>query len=114
MDAAAKALLDENAVLKAQLAVALAKASEDMALIAAQKLQIAKLQRQIYGQKSERSARLLDQLSLELEELEASATEDDGCARKTRPWSEAGLIADAALQAVQYLASTGAGAPQLK
>ena len=29
MDAAAKALLDENAVLKAQLAVALAKASED-------------------------------------------------------------------------------------
>jgi hypothetical protein len=43
MDASAKALLDENAVLKAQLAVALAKASEDMALIAAQKLQIAKL-----------------------------------------------------------------------
>jgi transposase len=75
MDAAA--LLDENATLKAELAVARAKASEDMALIAAQKLQIAKLQRQIYGQKSERSARLLDQLSLELEELEASATEDE-------------------------------------
>jgi transposase len=77
MDAAAKALLDENAALKAELAVARAKASEDMALIAAQKLQIAKLQRQIYGQKSERSARLIDQLSLELEELEASATEDE-------------------------------------
>jgi transposase len=61
MDAAAKALFDENAVLKAELAVARAKASEDMALIAAQKLQIAKLQRQIHGQKSERSARLLDQ-----------------------------------------------------
>jgi hypothetical protein len=43
MDAADKALLEENAVLKAQLAVALARASEDMALIAAQKLQIAKL-----------------------------------------------------------------------
>ncbi|MGE5387346.1 MAG: IS66 family transposase [Hyphomicrobiales bacterium] len=77
MDAAAKALLDENAALKAELAVARAKASEDMALIAAQKLQIVKLQRQIYGQKSERSARLVDQLSLELEELEASATEDE-------------------------------------
>ncbi|CAN2536530.1 hypothetical+protein [Methylocapsa aurea] len=82
MDAAARALLDENAVLKAQLAVALAKASEDMALIAAQKLQIAKLQRQIYGQKSERSARLLDQLSLELEELEANATEDELAAER--------------------------------
>jgi hypothetical protein len=55
MEAATRALLDENAVLKAQLAVALAKASEDMALIAARKLQIAKLQRQIYGQKLERS-----------------------------------------------------------
>ena len=82
MDAAARALLDENAVLKAQLAVALAKASEDMALIAAQKLQIAKLQHQIYGQKSERSARLLDQLSLELEELEASAAEDELAAER--------------------------------
>ena len=35
-----------------------------MALIAAQKLQIAKLQRQIYGQRSERSTRLIDQLAL--------------------------------------------------
>jgi transposase len=77
MDAVGKALLDENAALKAELAVARAKASEDMALIAAQKLQIAKLERQIYGQKSERSARLLEQLALMFEELEASATEDE-------------------------------------
>jgi transposase len=61
----------------AELAIARAKASEDMALIAAQKLQIAKLQRQIYGQRSERSARLIDQLALVFEELEASATEDE-------------------------------------
>ncbi len=61
----------------AELAVARAKASEDMALIAAQKLQIAKLRRQIYGQRSERSARLIDQLVLEFEELSATATEDD-------------------------------------
>ena len=61
----------------AELAVARAKASEDMALIAAQKLRIAKLERQVYGQRSERSARLIDQLALEFEELEASATEDE-------------------------------------
>jgi transposase len=91
MDAAGQALLEENAALKAalsavqtrsleitaELAVAHAKASEDMALIAAQKLQIAKLQRQVYGQKSERSLRLVEQLALTFEELEASATEDE-------------------------------------
>ena len=48
-----------------------------MALIAAQKLQIAKLERQIYGQRSERSARLIDQLALEFEELSAIASEDE-------------------------------------
>jgi transposase len=61
----------------AELAVARAKASEDLALIAAQKLRIAKLERQIYGQRSERSVRLIDQLALEFEELAASATEDE-------------------------------------
>ena len=61
----------------AELMVARAKASEDMALIAAQKLQIAKLERQIYGQRSERSTRLIEQLALEFEELAASATEDE-------------------------------------
>ena len=61
----------------AELAVARAKASEDVALIAQQKLRIAKLERQVYGQRSERSARLVDQLALEFEELEASATEDE-------------------------------------
>ena len=91
MAPASEALPDNVAALKAalvaerarglevaaELAVARAKASEDMALIAAQKLQIAKLQRQIYGQRSERSVRLIDQLALEFEELEASATEDE-------------------------------------
>jgi transposase len=46
-------------------------------VIAAQKLRIARLERRIYGQRSERSARLIDQLALELEVLEASATEDE-------------------------------------
>jgi hypothetical protein len=60
--------------IAAELAVAHAKASEDSALIAQQKLRIAKLERQIYGQRSERSSRLVDQLALTFEELEASAT----------------------------------------
>jgi transposase len=77
MDAARTTLAEENAALKAELAVARAKASEDMALIAAQKLRIAKLERQVYGQRSERSARLIDQLALAFEDLEASATEDE-------------------------------------
>src|SRR6202042_3934795 len=68
--------------IAAELAVALAKASEDSALIAQQKLQIAKLQRQIYGQRSERSSRLIDQLALTFEELESSATEDELAAEK--------------------------------
>ena len=66
----------------AELAVAHAKAAEDQALIAAQKLRIAKLERQVYGQRSERSARLIEQLSLEFEELAASATQDELAAEK--------------------------------
>ena len=65
-DASAKAL-----EVAAELAVARAKASEDSALIVQQKLRIAKLERQIYGQRSERSSRLIDQLALTFEELEA-------------------------------------------
>jgi hypothetical protein len=77
MDSAAEALPDDVASLKAALLVARAKASEDAALIAAQKLRIAMLERHVYGQRSERSARLIDQLSLTFEELAASATEDE-------------------------------------
>jgi transposase len=46
------------------------------AMIKELKLEIAKLRRDKYGVSSERSARLLDQLELQLEELEAAATED--------------------------------------
>src|ERR1700704_6774713 len=68
--------------IAAELAVVRAKASEDSALIAQQKLRIAKLERQIYGQRSERSSRLIDQLALTFEELEASATEDELAAER--------------------------------
>ncbi|HYA73780.1 MAG TPA: IS66 family transposase, partial [Roseiarcus sp.] len=96
MDLLPDALPDDVAALKAafvaerarrletaaELAVARAKASEDIALIAAQKLRIAKLERQLYGQRSERSERLIEQLSLTFEELEASATEDELAAER--------------------------------
>ena len=47
------------------------------AMIAALRLEIEKLRRTLYGTRSERKARLLEQLELQLEELEATATEDD-------------------------------------
>ena len=63
--------------IEAELVTARARASDDQALIAHLKLLIAKLNRDRFGPRSERSARLLDQLELQLEELEASATEDE-------------------------------------
>jgi transposase len=74
--ALANALAERDAGA-AELAVARAKASEDLALIAHQKLRIAKLERQLYGPRSERSERLIDQLALQFEELAASATGDE-------------------------------------
>src|SRR5260370_7046177 len=107
MDTARDALPDDITALKealaterakaldiaAVLAVARAKTSEDSALIAQQKLRIAKLERQIYGQRSERSSRLVDQLALTFEELEASATEDEIAAESAvaRPTTGRGL-----------------------
>ncbi len=61
----------------AELARAHAEASNATALIAHLQLTIEKMRREIYGPRSERKARLLDQMELELEELEASAAEDE-------------------------------------
>src|ERR1700730_1065687 len=72
-----RAVLAERDARAAELAVARAKASEDLALIAHQKLRIAQLERQIYGPRSERSERLIDQLALQFEEFGASAAEDE-------------------------------------
>ena len=62
---------------EAKLANALAHQSAIEALIAHLKLQIAKLKREQYGPSAERSRRLLDQMELQLEDLEADAAEDD-------------------------------------
>jgi transposase len=72
--ASASADLEEA---RAEAAKAQADRSNHEALIAYFKLEIEKLRRQIYGQRSERTARLLDQMELQLEEVEASATEDE-------------------------------------
>jgi transposase len=71
---ALKALLLKE---RAEVAAAQAKLSDSDAVIAHLKLQIAKLKREQYGQSSERSSRLIDQLELQLEEVEATASEDD-------------------------------------
>lgn len=47
------------------------------AMIARLKLEIEKLRRELFGARSERKARLLDQLEMQLEDLEANATEDE-------------------------------------
>ena len=75
--ALARDAIAQKAIVDAELAVAKALRSEDLALIAHQKLRIAKLERQIYGPRSERSARLIDQMELQLEEAEAAASEDE-------------------------------------
>ena len=62
---------------EAKLANAMAHQSAIEALIAHLKLQIAKLKREQYGPSAERSRRLLGQMELQLEELEADAAEDD-------------------------------------
>src|SRR5437660_12643683 len=82
LKAALLAASDRATQVEAELAVAKAKASDDQALIAHQRLQIAKLTRELYGQRSERSVRLLDQMELALEELESSATEDEFAAER--------------------------------
>jgi transposase len=66
----------------AELAALRAKAADDRVLIAHLKLQIEKLRRDKFGPRSERSSRLLDQFELQLEELEASATEDELAAER--------------------------------
>ena len=45
-------------------------------------LQIEKMRRELYGQRSERGQRLIDQMELTFEEIEASASEDEAAAQQ--------------------------------
>ena len=62
---------------ESELAQARAVVSTSEAMIKHLRLEIAKLRREQYGRSSERRARLIDQMELQLEELEAAATEDE-------------------------------------
>jgi transposase len=66
----------------AELAQARADKSSAEALITHLRLTIEKLKREIFGPRNERKARLIDQMELELEELEAAAAEDKLIAEK--------------------------------
>ena len=72
-------LAERSARTEAEADAAHARAvqSNSEALIVNLKLEIEKLRRQLYGARSERKMRLLDQLELQLEELEAAASEDE-------------------------------------
>ncbi len=73
---------ERRVLAEADAAVAQARLSADQALIAHLKLQIEKMRRELFGPRSERMARLLDQMELQLEELEATASEDDLAAER--------------------------------
>jgi transposase len=72
-------LVERAARLEAAAVAARAQAvnSNTEALLAHLKLEIEKLRRELYGSSSERKARLLAQMELQLEDLEATATEDE-------------------------------------
>ena len=66
----------ELAATKAELARSNAVVSASEAMISGLKLEIAILKRDKYGRSAERTARLIDQLELQLEEMETTAAED--------------------------------------
>lgn len=72
-------LAERQARIEAQAEALTAKAaaSSTEATIVHLKLMIEKLKRELYGQRSERTMRLIDQMELQLEELESKATEDE-------------------------------------
>ena len=89
MTNAAAPVPDDVATLRAALAAeqlarreAEARASGAEAMVMHLKLLIAKLRHERFGASSERGRKLLDQLELELEELEAAASEDEAAAER--------------------------------
>jgi len=77
-------LPDDTDALKAALIEARAKLVGAQALIDHLQLVIAKMQREKFGPRSERSQRLIDQLELQLEELAAALGEDETKAEAAR------------------------------
>ncbi len=75
-----------------ELAQVRAAVSTSEAMIKHLRLEIAKLRREQYGHSSERRARLIDQMEMQLEELETAAAEDETAAmRLTKAAAVAGF-----------------------
>ncbi len=79
------ARIESQARAEADLTHAQATASSAEALIARLRLEIEKLRRTLYGVRSERKERLLDQLEMQLEDVEADATADELAAERAAP-----------------------------
>src|SRR5215813_14055612 len=77
-------LPDDTDALKAALIETRAKLVGAQALIEHLQLVIAKMKREMFGPRSERSQRLLDQLELQLEEMTDEAAEEQAKAPATR------------------------------
>ncbi len=91
--AAAHAMIRAERAARLQAEAVAANAQADLssteALISYFKLEIERLRRALYGSRSERKARLLEQMELQLEELEATATEDELAAEKAAARTQA-------------------------
>jgi hypothetical protein len=74
MDAAD--LPDDIATLKAMVLAARVREQSAEALVLHMRLEILRLRRAQFGQKSERGARLIEQMELSLEDIEADIAED--------------------------------------
>jgi transposase len=77
-------LPEDTAALKAALIETRAKLMGAQALIEHLQLVIAKMKHDMFGPRSERSQRLIDQMELQLEELAAAAGEDEAKAEAAR------------------------------
>jgi transposase len=75
---------EDMAALRAELIETRARLAGAETLIAQQQLLIDKMKRAMFGPRSERSQRLIDQLELQLEELAAAAGEDEAKAQAAR------------------------------
>ena len=84
----AASVQEKVAIAEADAANARAVLSNSEVLIGHLRLEVEKLRRELYGNRSERKARLLEQMELQLEALEAAATEDELAAQKAAPQTE--------------------------
>ncbi len=77
LKSALAAAVERADVAEAEKVHAQAEATRVAKVVTLLQLEIAKLRRELYGQRSERKQRLLNQLELELEELAAKASDEE-------------------------------------